>query len=133
MKTIYENDLVGIFEAIAGFGSIGFDSELGYGNVLPVKEEAVGDCHIISAHAPSTIGIEVKKRIEIFGYMHYTSMWSPESPCYFWVSGNLVGYLYGPKDVSRPITLEPGKYLLEIETGDMNGKHSLWAYREVKS
>jgi len=132
MKTIYENDLVRITEAVASYGTVGVDSDLGYGNVAAVKEETVEDCYVISAHAPSTIAIEAKRQIELFGYMHYTSTWSPESPCFFGVSGNLVGYLYGPRDVSRPMTLEPGKYVLEIETSNMDGKHSLWAYREVK-
>jgi len=126
----YEDDLMILHSSIVGFGALEING-LGYvGLDLPenmVKEDYL----LISAHCPSEVKVFFKKKVSIKGVLNGTSHWSPAAPCLFLVSDNIVGYLFGPLDVTREMILEPGEYTLETTSLDGAWKHSLWAIREV--
>ncbi|MDR1385725.1 MAG: hypothetical protein LBJ67_18025 [Planctomycetaceae bacterium] len=62
---------------------------------------------------------------------HGSSHWLPTASCLFLVSENIVGYLFGSKDSTREMILEPGDYTLEITSPEPSWKHSLWTVHEI--
>jgi len=113
-----------------GHGELGIN-ELGYAALDLPENMLREDYLILSAHCPSEIKLTFKTKVGIQGVMNGSSVWSPIASCLFLVSDNIVGYLFGPRDKTREMILEPGDYTLEITSPEPSWKHSLWAIREL--
>ncbi|MDR1383072.1 MAG: glycosyltransferase family 2 protein [Planctomycetaceae bacterium] len=130
IKKQYEDERIIIHSTIVGHGVLGIN-EPGY-TALDLPENMIQDNYLIlSAHCPSELKVTFKKKVTVKGVMNGSSHWSPTASCLFLVSENIVGYLFGPKDSTREMILEPGDYTLEITSPEPSWKHSLWAVREI--
>lgn len=127
---IYEDGLVTVHEAAIGHGRLGINDP-GYAALDLPEQMHPDDWLILSGHCPSTMKVTLKAKVRLKGVMNGSSVWSPVASCLFLVSDNIVGYLFGPKDATRDMILEPGDYTLEITSPDPAWKHSLWAVREI--
>lgn len=124
------NSILTIHSSRTGYGELGIN-ELGYAPLDLPENMRQEDYVILSGHCPSTITVTFKKRVSLKAVMNGTSCWSAIASCVFLVSDNIVGYLFGPKDYTREIVLEPGEYTLETMSPEPGWKHSLWAIREI--
>lgn len=130
MTQDHMNHLLTIYSSRTGHGELRLN-EVGYA-ALDLPESMIPEEYLIlSAHCPSEIRVTFKTKIGIQGVMNGSSVWSPVASCLFLISDNIVGYLFGPKDKTREMILEPGYYTLEITSPEPNWKHSLWAIREI--
>jgi len=127
---IYEDDMIAVHSAMVGHGQLGIN-EPGYAALDLPENMSPEDVLILSGHCPSEMKVTFKTKVSIKGVMNGSSVWSPVASCLFLVSDNIVGYLFGPKDSTREMILEPGDYTLEITSPEPSWKHSLWVIREV--
>ena len=129
-ELIYEDNMIVVHSVTVGYWQLGIN-ELGY-TALNLPENMTSEQYLIlSGHCPSIMNVTFKTKVGIQGVMNGSSVWSPVASCLFQVSDNIVGYLFGPKDKTREMILEPGDYTLEIASPEPNWKHSLWAIREI--
>ena len=127
---LYEDSMVVVHSATVGHGQF-MINEPGYA-VLDLPENMAAEGYLIlSCHCPSAMNVTFKTRVSVKGVMNGSSLWSPVASCVFLVSDNIVGYLFGPKDATREMILEPGDYTLETSSLEPGWKHSLWAIREI--
>ena len=126
----YEDELIIIHSSSVGFGNLGVN-EMGYAEFDLPEHISTKEHLILSGHCPSEIKVTFKKKVSVKGVMNGTSHWSPSAACLFLVSDNIVGYLFGPHDLTREMVLEPGSYTLDTTSLDAGWKHSLWVIREV--
>ena len=124
--SVFENELLVVDSASVGHGNFCIN-ELGYAELDLPEGMNTSDYLILSGHCPSKMEVRFKKSVSIKGIMNGTSVWLPTASCMFLVSDNIVGYLFGPKDTTREMILEPRNYTLETTSLDPSWKHSLWA------
>ena len=127
---LYEDNTIIIHSANVGHGQLGIN-ELGYAALDLPDNMSLENHLILSGHCPSRMSVTFKTKVLIKGIMNGSSVWSPVGSCMFLVSDNIAGYLFGPKDVTREMILEPGDYTLETTSLVPDWKHSLWAIREI--
>ena len=130
--SIFENELLAVDSASVGYG-IFCINELGYAELDLPENMNTSNYLILSGHCPSKMEVSLKKHAGIKGIMNGTSNWLPTASCMFFVSDNIVGYLFGPKDTTREMILEPGDYTLETTSLDPGWKHSLWAICAIEN
>jgi len=115
-----------------GYGRLGIDGRLGYDysytDGLVYCNHAQKCDGTISAHAPSSIDIDISKPLSICGATH-VSFFAKE-PARFWVDEHWIGDLFEPGARTPWINLAPGHYTLNIEIQNKDWAHTLWLFNQ---
>jgi len=110
-----------------GYGDIGLNGELGYEG-RRVDGQKFG-YQYISAHAPSTVTIEVEKPIEITAILNSTG--GPHRAIESYIDGVKISEVDRNTRELKPIELGIGQHVLEFKTDDNRSSHSVWGIKEV--
>ena len=104
-----------------GYGSLAFFHKLGY--LTDAQEELpLG----ISAHAPSTLKLDLKIPLEFRGGFSPSAL--KPAVCVFIIDGKFIDLFNKKEQITDSIRLEPGKHILEIKCIDNTYAHTMWFY-----
>jgi hypothetical protein len=119
-----------------GWGCLGLNGNLGFDAKRVQPPADLVGWNYLSAHAPSSLLVEVTRPIKLAGFFSSTST-APASSASFFASGNYVGKVnkLGESTLTNygEFHLWAGTHLLEVTLTlqDKSGCHSVWAYKDA--
>jgi hypothetical protein len=119
-----------ILSAQVGFAELarnplGYNTDETEGEVVLRPGAVPLETEILSAHAPSTLEIELAEPSRVAAAAN-ASFHAPQ-PVHAWIDWHLIGRLAEPCDVTPWIELPPGRYRLRlVPQGRVDAAHTLW-------
>jgi hypothetical protein len=131
-KNLRNDELIKVIDYSVGYGNIGYDGNLGFDSGRVTVNDLLKDCQLISLHAPATLEIIFKADIVLYGTMNYGSRYNIY-PNIMFCGKNLLGHVYSPEDVTRPLFVPAGTYKLVIDmtSNSKRYQHTIIAYRKA--
>jgi hypothetical protein len=111
---------------VTAFGTVCTDGTLGYESHPFKILSDQRDVAIISAHAQSSLILHLTKRACLYGTLDLTMSRTLNTPCVFYINGQLLGHVYNGCMPTITVDLPPGSYRIEIKSKDINCAHSGW-------
>jgi|GEM_PF-5062218 hypothetical protein len=105
--------------------TLGYNTDETEGEVVLRPGTVPTETEILSAHAPSTLEIELPEPVRVAAAAN-ASFHAPQ-PIRAWIDWHHIGDLASPCDITPWIELPPGRYLLRlIPEGKADAAHTLW-------
>ena len=112
-----------IMKSHVNHGKLGLSGQLGF-NENGISSIIMKSMEMISAHAPSTVHINISTDLRIRGACSPTSKIIPRMT--FFCDDQLIGEVNGVDEETEEILITPGLHILRIETSTIQWAHSIW-------